>query len=273
MQVLFIRNNKSVYSNPNLEWLQEQELTTLLLLSNVLFVISIMLIVFYERRTVRHYENQIAQLEDKSRRVFMNPHFFFNALNGIQGLYVTSGLKATNKYISKLSRLLRFTLELNVNNFISVEEEIEYITSYVELMQFRLTNKFTFWFDYQTKQSLSHYFIPPMLIQPLVENAITHGLTPLDQKGRLLLEIKEKKGNLHILVKDNGIGVIQSKLKQKHKNQKSYATQVLRERISIYNKIHNRDIYFFLNHKRTKKQKLQGTEALLILPVFKEKPK
>lgn len=82
----------------------------------------------------------------------MNPHFFFNALNGIQGLYVTIGIKATNKYIGKLSKLLRYTLELNISNFITIEQELDYITNYVELMQFRLDNKFTFWFDYQTKR-------------------------------------------------------------------------------------------------------------------------
>ena len=94
----------------------------------------------------------------------MNPHFFFNALNGVQGLFITNGLKATNKYIGLLSNLLRFTLELNINNFISLEEEIEYIKNYVELMQFRLEQKFTFSFDYQTKKSLSYYSLPPMLI-------------------------------------------------------------------------------------------------------------
>lgn len=272
MYFLLIKNSKPAISNPNLKWLQDQDLTVILLLTNVIFIISIILIVFYERKTVRYYQNQIAQLEDKSRRVLMNPHFFFNALNGIQGLYVTSGIKATNKYIGKLSKLLRYTLELNVSNFITIEQELDYITNYVELMQFRLDNKFTFWFDYQTKRSLSHYFIPPMLVQPLVENAIIHGLTPLDQKGRLLVEIKEKENNLHILVKDNGIGVIQSKQKQRNNQKKSYGTNVLRERIGIYNKIHKEDIYFFLNHNRTEKQKLNGTEALIILPIFNDKP-
>ena len=117
MYFLLIKNSKPAISNPNLKWLQDQDLTVILLLTNVIFIISIILIVFYERKTVRYYRNQIAQLEDKSRRVLMNPHFFFNALNGIQGLYVTSGIKTTNKYIGKLSKLLRYTLELTAKQF------------------------------------------------------------------------------------------------------------------------------------------------------------
>ena len=105
-----------------------------------------------------------------------------------------------------------------------------------------------------------------MLIQPLVENAILHGLTPLSQKGHLSLTIMEKNDTLHILIKDNGIGVPTSKQRQKTNQKKSYATQVLRERISIYNKLHKDDIFFFLNKDRSKTQILKGTEALVIIP-------
>ena len=273
MPIVDMQNGQPVFSNSQVAWLQEQEAIGLLIISNLIFLLTIVLILYFERRTVRYYENQIAQLEDKSRRVFMNPHFFFNALNGIQGLYITSGLKATNQYIGKLSNLLRFTLELNVNNYITLEDEMAYITNYVELMQFRLNKKFTYCFDYQTKRVLSKYHIPPMLIQPVVENAILHGLTPLEAEGALSLQIKEQNKALRILIKDNGIGVAESKRLQKKRQRKSYGTRILRERISIYNKLHREDIYFFLNPKRTKKQQLMGTEALLILPILKNKPK
>ena len=105
-----------------------------------------------------------------------------------------------------------------------------------------------------------------MLIQPLVENAILHGLSPLQRPGHLYLTIMEKKDQLHILIKDNGIGVPASKQRQKMFQKKSYATQVLRERISIYNKLHKNNIFFFLNKDRSKTQILKGTEALVIIP-------
>lgn len=90
-------------------WHKEIGLTQILLLSNVLFIGIIGLVYWYEKRTINRYEHQIAELEEKSLRVFMNPHFFFNALNGIQGLYVSGGLQVTNRYITKLSKLLRFS--------------------------------------------------------------------------------------------------------------------------------------------------------------------
>ncbi|MDG1272379.1 MAG: histidine kinase, partial [Flavobacteriaceae bacterium] len=125
-------------------WHEDIGLTQILLLSNVMFIGIIGLVYWYEKRTIHRYEHQIAELEEKSRRVFMNPHFFFNALNGIQGLYVSGGLQVTNSYITKLSKLLRFTMELNVNNYISLQEEVDYISNYTDLMQLRTDNKFQF---------------------------------------------------------------------------------------------------------------------------------
>lgn len=131
-------------------WHKEIGLTQILLLSNVLFIGIIGLVYWYEKRTINRYEHQIAELEEKSLRVFMNPHFFFNALNGIQGLYVSGGLQVTNRYITKLSKLLRFTMELNVNNYITLQEEVDYISNYTDLMRLRTDNKFRFCFDHQT---------------------------------------------------------------------------------------------------------------------------
>ena len=150
-------------------WHEDIGLTQILLLSNVMFIGIIGLVYWYEKRTIHCYEHQIAELEEKSRRVFMNPHFFFNALNGIQGLYVSGGLQVTNSYITKLSKLLRFTMELNVNNYISLQEEVDYISNYTDLMQLRTDNKFQFCFDYQTLKTLDQYFLPPMLVEHLME--------------------------------------------------------------------------------------------------------
>ena len=248
-------------------WFFNLDVTQLLVFSNFLFVGVIILIYTYEKKTIHRYEHQIGQLEEKSRRTFMNPHFFFNALNGIQGMYISSGLKVTNRYITKLSKLLRFTMELNVNNYISLQEEIEYIYNYTDLMLLRTDNKFTFTFKYHTKKALEDYHLPPMLIQPLVENAILHGLLPSTEKGSLSLYINEKKEQLHVWVEDNGIGVSASKRKQKQTNRKSFGTKVLRERIGIYNDLHDRDIYFYLNPNSSHKSK-NGTKALLILPII-----
>lgn len=266
VSILLLMQENS-YFDGIISWFFTLDVTQLLVLSNFLFVGIIIMIYTYEKKTIHRYEHQIGQLEEKSRRTFMNPHFFFNALNGIQGMYISSGLQVTNRYITKLSKLLRFTMELNVNNYISLHEEIEYIFNYTDLMQLRTDNKFTFTFKHDTKKALEKYHLPPMLIQPLVENAILHGLIPASEKGTLSLRIHEKDQQLHVWIEDNGIGVYASKQKQKRTNRKSFGTKMLRERIGIYNDLHDKDIYFYLNPNTTHK-KQNGTKALLILPVL-----
>ena len=135
MSIVSLILQEPVFADHPVKWIHDHNLTVILLVSNIVFILVIILLLFYERRTVHYFETQIAELEDKSRRNLMNPHFFFNALNGVQALYITNGVEGTNKYIGLLSNLLRFTLELNVNNFITLEDEIGYIKNYVELMQ------------------------------------------------------------------------------------------------------------------------------------------
>jgi sensor histidine kinase YesM len=214
------------------------------------------------------YKNHIAEIEARSLRSRMNPHFLYNAINSIQSIMILKGEIESNRYIGMLSKLLRFTLEISTKENINLEQEIEYINSYVGLQKMRLDPKFDYEIDVDLKKNLNNYIIPPMLIQPVIENAIIHGLSPLkENNGFLKVKIRENKDYLMVRIIDNGIGLKASQaLKSKNKNMhKSYATQILRERIDIFNYLEDRDLKFRLFNLE-EIDSSRGTTAYLEIP-------
>jgi sensor histidine kinase YesM len=121
----------------------------------------------------------------------MNPHFIFNVLNGLQSALILKSDREISHYIGQLSGLLRMTLDVSKRESISLTEEIEYLKSYVELQRIRLNDRMDYCFDLSRNIEASKIFIPPLLIQPLVENAILHGITPSKNKGSIWLSIKK----------------------------------------------------------------------------------
>ena len=127
---------------------------------------------------------------------------------------------------------------------ITLEEEIDYLDSYLGLQKMRLDSKMEYKIELDLKQNIKEYSLPPMLIQPLVENSILHGISSLkDRIGWVIVRFEEDEEYIKVTVKDNGIGIkasqkIKGKSKQLHK---SFATQILRERINIINYLKNKN--------------------------------
>jgi ligand-binding sensor domain-containing protein len=154
---------------------------------------------------------QIADLESKALRAQMNPHFVFNSLNAIQECIVTGKIDEAYTYLSKFSRLLRMVLEHSDMAEVSLQSEMEVLNLYVALEKLRFKDEMQFHFDVDEELDVEEILIPPMLIQPHLENAIWHGLR--DQAGEKLLTvtIKEKlHGYLEVIIEDNGIGRVKA---------------------------------------------------------------
>ncbi|MEL6925378.1 MAG: histidine kinase, partial [Bacteroidota bacterium] len=184
------------------------------------------------------YEKNFLDLEMRALRMQMNPHFLFNALNTIKGYYANAQLKEANSYISKFARLLRLILE-NADKYIPLEKEIQILKFYLDLTQNRYPGKF----DYELKIgkgiTVSDVAIPPMLLQPFVENSIIHGLAPLDTGGRLELCFYKEGGVLVSKVTDNGVGRAASKVNRKPLGHQSKSIQITIDRLKIINKGHS----------------------------------
>ena len=210
-----------------------------LALSNLIVIGFFIYLYWYDREEQNKYEGCIAQLEDSSKHAQMNPHFIFNALNGMQSILLLQGEQKANQYLGMLSKLLRYTLDNSVQERIALADELNYLKAYIELNKMHMGDSFEYCIDNQIDVDPKECYIPPMLIQPIVENAIVHGLSPKSSGGILLITIKEIANKLHFTIHDNGVGISASKaLKKKFKrNYKSYATKILRERIAIFNRL------------------------------------
>jgi ligand-binding sensor domain-containing protein len=180
-------------------------------------------------------EKEMIDLEQKALRLQMNPHFIFNALNTIKGYYSEGDAINASSYISKFSKLLRMLLE-NTDQVVPLANEIEMLGLYISLAQTRYKNKFDYKLFVDEHLNTNETIIPTLLLQPIVENAIIHGLAPKDKKGILKVYFVKKAKQLECIVEDNGIGRAASKSNQKFKEYESKAIDITSERIALFGK-------------------------------------
>lgn len=179
------------------------------------------------------------ELEMQALRAQMNPHFIFNCLSAIDNLIQTGQADKATSYLARFAKLIRGVLESSKNNLISFQKDFETVGLYLEMEQFRCNNKFTYnlWVD----QPLLHgdYKVPPLIIQPFIENAIHHGLLNKQDSNRQLTVLAQLKDD-HIVysIIDNGIGRKKAgALKEINKpGQQSYGINITRQRIHLHNK-------------------------------------
>lgn len=242
-------------------------------------LVTLLLIVYFGQDRSRQrsaFKVQVARLEAKSLMAQMNPHFIYNTLNGIQSVMLLKGEEEANKYIGIFGRLLRKTLEMSMNENMSLFDEMNYLRDYIVLQNMRLTHPVQLYQSVPPIVEQKNHIIPPMLIQPIIENAILHGLAPLNFNGHIYLTIRLGEQRMYITVEDNGVGRKKAmeniRLGKSEAKPNSYATNILKERIDGFNYVFKQKSEFYLEDIIAE-QKLSGTKATLILPKQKKKKK
>ncbi|UIR57288.1 histidine kinase [Sphingobacterium sp. SRCM116780] len=175
-------------------------------------------------------ENKQLLLEQKTRQNQLNPHFIYNAISNLQGLISSEQKTKANQYLILLSRQIRDILELNREEYISLEQEIKSLKNYMLLQQMRYQDVFDFHMDTHDLD-LENVMIPPMLIQPFVENAIEYGFKNLSYMGNLQIDFYEKENHLYVSICDNGLGLQSKKEGSQHK--KSLSQVITKERLDL----------------------------------------
>lgn len=219
------------------------------IVSVLTLVITIVLMLAYFR--IKQIENReeektrlnkkMADLELGALRAQMNPHFIFNTLSSIQQYILSNNTEQANFYLSKFAKLMRSIVQNSQKPFISIKEEVETLKLYCELERLRASDKFEFEILVDEKLDLLNDQIPPMLIQPYVENAIRHGVSPLEKDGMISIHIKKQDEHIVCSVLDNGVGREKSKElnKERVKTHQSLGMIITRERLEILNKMSN----------------------------------
>lgn len=175
-------------------------------------------------------ENHLLSLEQKALRLQMNPHFIFNVLNGIKGMS-RNDITKMDKTINTFAVLLRETLTNSRKDSITLAQEIKTLKNYIEVERLMASKDFSYEIDLESDLDPEEVLIPPMLIQPFVENAIRHGIMPLQRPGELKVYFKTDTNFLYATVTDNGIGIQQSQQNKPKTDHQSMALQVTKERI------------------------------------------
>ncbi|MDE3741456.1 tetratricopeptide repeat-containing sensor histidine kinase [Maribacter polysaccharolyticus] len=219
-------------SNKRKNWVIYSLLFGLLLMGLAVFF-------FYRSNQQQKLANNLLAL--KSLRSQMNPHFIFNALNSVNSYIAKSDERSANRFLSEFSTLMRSVLENSEEDFIPLPKELELLRLYIKLEHSRFPDKFDYTIDIDTAIDLDSYHIPPMLLQPYIENAIWHGLRYKEEKGHLDIQVAEQdKNTLCITIADDGIGRKRSEaLKtQNQKKQKSKGMGNIKKRIAILNEMY-----------------------------------
>jgi LytS/YehU family sensor histidine kinase len=161
------------------------------------------------RREAKKWAREKAELERMALRLQMNPHFTFNALESISSFVLEQKPREAVQYLNRFARLMRYTLEKAEQERVALSDELDALAHYVALEQMRFDRQFDFVLEVDEALDAGDLAIPPMLLQPLVENAILHGLRPLvGRRGCLTLRVLQavEPGRLRIEVEDNGVG-------------------------------------------------------------------
>ena len=230
----------------------------------LIVMVLLALLAYYMYRNVRQQKLNNNLLALKQLRSQMNPHFIFNALNSVNSFIATSDERTANRYLSEFSQLMRSVLENSEEDFIPLSKEIELLSIYTKLEHFRFQDKFDYNIIISEQVAINEYQIPPMLLQPYVENAVWHGLRYKETKGLLEIEIKDiSDSELQIRIEDNGIGRARSKaLKtQNQKRQQSKGMGNIEKRLAILNEMYNDKINVVI----VDKPEDSGTKVLLTL--------
>lgn len=235
----------------------------LIFLLSVLSVLSVFIFIQRKKNRERAFKAQLTESREKAFRAQLNPHFIFNALNSIQFLYLSNKEEEAVTYLNKFSVLLRSILDNSSKSFVCLVDECKNLELYLEIEQMRIGKKFTYKVTIDPSIDVYNVFIPGMLIQPFVENAVWHAFNAGSINGQITISItKLNDDEILVSIVDNGVGFdYQSSFVKVDQHGKVRGLQIIRERINA------------LNYANTGKVKLamesdkNGTKVFLTLPI------
>ncbi|MEM1123290.1 MAG: histidine kinase [Bacteroidota bacterium] len=201
------------------------------------------LVWFYYNNRLRQAKMEAMEAEQNLLRTQMNPHFTFNALTSLQGFLQKKGdTKMGIRLLARYAKLMRQSLHFSRQTWISLTEELQFLDNYLSVQKARYQQQFSFAIDVAPGIITESWHVPPMLLQPAIENALVHGQIANQANGQILIGIQEKKNQLWIEIADNGIGRRGSKDKMDGK--KSYSTKITKERLHLLQQTHGIMIYY-----------------------------
>lgn len=222
------------------------------------------------RQKEAEYKQLVAETETAVLRLQMNPHFIFNSMNSINSYILQRDINTANEYLVRFSRLMRMILKFAEQPYISAGEEIDLLEQYLKAESMRFEQKFEYEFEVAEEVDEDDYLLPTMILQPFVENAILHGITPKPEGGKICIRFQLREKNvLYVTIEDDGIGrAAAAKLKEKTKEHESKAIGITRRRLKLLEEESGQAATFEISDLFDEKGNAAGTRVTLSLPQF-----
>jgi len=223
-----------------------------------------------QERVKSEFENKLSEIQMQALRAQMNPHFLFNSLNSIKYYAISKSKDETASYLSKFALLVRTILNNSKSHTISLKDELEALQLYIEIEYLRLEGKFDYTIDIDKSIHVRQAQIPPMILQPYVENAIWHGLMHKESKGMLLVQVKDLGNQIQCIIEDNGVGRERAAEigKSRMGKEKSVGMQITGNRIEIINRIYGIDTQVHVIDLTDAENHSAGTRVVINIPLI-----
>ncbi len=269
-RIELLEKNKQLSDQMIQQLENERKFQETLIYGLIIFIVIVVISAYllYKNIKQKKIANQLLAL--KSLRSQMNPHFIFNALNSVNSFISSNDQKTANKYLADFSKLMRSVLENSQKDFVPLSEEIEVLRLYLKLEHFRFSNKFDYTFEVDENLVVDQYKVPPMLIQPYIENSVWHGLRYKEEKGLLDVRVAANGDSLTVTITDNGIGRKKSQELKTHnqKQNESMGLKNIESRLQIINDLFKTNLKVQVQDANPKTG--EGTIVNISIPFQKE---
>jgi LytS/YehU family sensor histidine kinase len=250
--------------------------TLFLILSSISVTAFAVWFTYNRQQSIRERErekeslsNKIIQLEQMALHAQMNPHFIFNCLSSLQNSIYEKNVKEANRLLTRFASLIRQTLDNSSHIYITIEDEVKYLSNYLEVEQIRFDAKFDFTITVDQQIATRHTLIPNMVLQPFIENSIRHGIMhKTEGKGNIEVHFSYTPAHILCSVTDNGVGRAKSEFYKSRLNiqHQSKGTTITFRRIELLNSVSNKNVLIVTKDLMDANNEPSGTNVIIKIP-------
>ncbi len=249
--------------------IEKQKATIWIVIIGFVLLLSFAFVYFriYNQKKKASFKHEVLAIKMQALRAQMNPHFTFNILNSIQYYAGENDMKAVQHYLRQFAKLIRMILDQSRASYITLEQEINMLKLYLELEKMRFEEKFKYTLVTDDKLEIKKIFIPGMLIQPIIENAIKHGIEHKEGEAVIEVSFYSRNSTLICTVTDNGIGRAEAMRLHKEEHHQSLATSIISERMEALSSIFNIHLECITEDLMDSEGQPAGTRVIVEIPI------
>jgi len=260
------------FYHPRPFYLSAWFLSTMALASMTLVLLAVYLLLKHIRKRDQHklkMQQNLLRLEQMALQGQMSPHFIFNCIAAIKQYYNVGAREKANSFVDAFSQLIRQTFEMGTETFVNLEQELNYLSRYLYLEKARFNDAFEFHIHKAVAQAENSIPVPAMLLQPVVENAVRHGVRHLpDGQGRIEIAVVQQGSQIEFTVTDNGIGRQKSKALNARFESVLTSSAVNEKRVHILRRLLNDSLTMTAEDVLNAQQEVCGTRVRIAYPIF-----